>query len=96
MSGQIVWGIHFPLDFKNSGLENMGAKAMIGLCQTMKTYRGSVLAMGDFNTIPGKILSSIVSTIPSDMELLSWDFPTFFGAFYDTVDAREGEVWELI
>lgn len=90
---QIIWGIHFPLDFKNKGVENMGSKTMVKLCETMKMYPGSKFALGDFNTIPGEITKSIMSVIPDHMELISWDIPTFVGAYYDRVKAREGEVW---
>jgi len=96
ISGEIIWGIHFPLDFKNTGPDNLGAKAMAGLVKVLTTYRGSILAMGDFNTIPGKIMQYILQAVPDNMELLSWNFPTFFGAFYDKVQPRDNEEWILI
>lgn len=93
VSKKIVWGIHFPLDFKNQGTENYGSKAMVGLSKIMQTHQFSILALGDFNTIPGKIMQSIVAAIPENMELKGGDFPTYFGSYYDTVVPREGETW---
>jgi hypothetical protein len=95
-SGKIIWGIHFPVDFKNSGTENFGYKAMVRLSKIMETHQGSILAMGDFNTIPGKIIQSIAPAILENMELLHWNFPTYFGSYYDTIMPREGETWILI
>jgi len=96
IENSIVWGIHFPLDFKNKGDENMGSKTMCNLCETMKKYKGSKFALGDFNTIPGEIIYSIIKVIPGDMELTSWDIPTFIGAYYDRVKSREGELWIMV
>jgi hypothetical protein len=54
-SGETVWGLHFPLDFKGDGEKNNNYIAMVELQKVMKAYPGSICAMGDFNTIPGKI-----------------------------------------
>jgi hypothetical protein len=96
ISGEIIWGVHIPHDFVSIGAHNLGAKAMIGLCKVMETHQGSILAIGDFNTIPGEITQSIAAVIPENMELLFWDFPTFYGSFYDQIKPRDGEVWRLI
>lgn len=94
LTEEIVWGIHFPLDFRGKGQDNLGAKAMIGLCKLMDEYSGSVCAIGDFNTIPGHISQSIEAAISPDKEFIVKDEPTFFGAFYDTV--KNDEEWMLL
>lgn len=94
LTGEIVWGIHFPLDFKGKDQENLGAKAMKGLCNLMDEYSGSVCALGDFNTIPGHIELSIKATISANREFIIKDEPTFFGAFYDTV--KNDQEWVLL
>jgi hypothetical protein len=83
--GSIVWGIHFPLDFKGKGANNLGAKAMAGLCHLMKTQIGSICAIGDFNTIPGEITECIKDAIMPGMHFIIENQLTFFGAFYDSV-----------
>jgi hypothetical protein len=93
----LVWGIHFPLDFKNKADANMGYKAMKGLCDLMKHTEGSVCALGDFNTILGYIEDAINSAIDPELKFLYvQDILTFFGAYYDTIQPREGEHWELL
>lgn len=93
-TGGIIWGIHFPLDFKGIGPNNQGAKAMTGLCKVLDSYIGSVCAIGDFNTIPGNIDESIRKVIPDNKEFLVKNEITFFGSFYDTVP-NTGE-WTLL
>ena len=93
VTGEIVWGIHFPIDFARTGADNLQYQAMAGLVSVMKSHEGSVAAMGDFNTIPGNPFESIKAAIPEDMELISADHPTFYGAFYDTMVPREGDNW---
>lgn len=96
-NNSIVWGIQFPLDFKTMGSENMGAKAMQGLCKLMTDQKGSQCAIGDFNTIPGEITQSITNAITPEFEFaVKEDILTFFGAFYDAIIPREGEEWSLL
>lgn len=93
-SGEIVWGVHYPIDFRNIGPNNSQYKTTEGLVDVMNTYKGSVLAIGDFNTIPGNPINSVTAAIPDNMELSYCKFPTFYGAFYDVVNPQENEVWE--
>lgn len=93
MDGSIVWGVHFPLDFKGQHFDNLGAKAMRGLIEIMQNTKGSVCAMGDFNSLPGKISWAIIDAIGDGFELRNNGHETFFGAFYDTVVPKEGEIW---
>ncbi len=96
-TGEIVWGIHFPLDFKNKAKDNFGYKAMVGLQRVMLTYKGSVCAVGDFNTIPGEIMSSIKDAILPEYEFMMDDTePTYFGSFYDTLVPQPNEKWTHI
>ena len=95
VTGEIVWGIHFPIDFRRTGDENSQFKAMTGLVDVMRKHEGSVAAIGDFNTIPGNPIIGTVGAIPDDMEMLGWDLPTFFGAFYDVIPAGRGDDWVL-
>ena len=94
VTGEIVWGIHFPIDFRRTGHENSQFKAMSGLVDVMRKHEGSVAAIGDFNTIPGNPIKSVVGAVPEDMELLGWNMPTFFGAFYDAIP-EGNENWSL-
>lgn len=87
--GTMVWGVHFPIDFKGEGDQNLGAKAMVGLSNLMDAHPGSV-AFGDFNTIHGEIEESVMSAIPANKYLIGDDI-TFLGAFYDTV--KNDETW---
>jgi len=86
-SNKIVWGVHFPLDFKNSGEENHGVITMKNLIKTMVEYPGSICAFGDMNTIPGQIDKSIREAVLSSNQyrLILRSVNTFFGAFYDTI-----------
>lgn len=95
INGDIVWGIHFPLDFKGNGCENLGAKATKGLVEIMKNHSGSICAIGDFNTIPGKIMNCIKDNLSENFEFKYGGFYTFYGAFYDTVSLKE-EDWKSI
>lgn len=96
VSGQIIWGIYLPFDISAFGPDNMAARAMVDLVKIFETYEGSVLAMGDFNTIPGKIMQSIVSAVPENMEFLCWNMPTFLGAHFDRVQPKGDDMWQLI
>jgi hypothetical protein len=89
-NGLIVWPVHFPIDFKGKGKDNLGAKAMKGLCALIKEHPGSI-AFGDMNTIHGEIEDSILSVVPEDM-YLDGSTTTFFGSFYDTV--LNDEAWQ--
>lgn len=82
-----VWGIHFPIDFKGTGSENLCAKAMVGLCSLMDEHLGSV-AFGDFNTIHGEMDTAIRANVSDDKVFLGDDV-TFLGSFYDTVKTDE-------
>ena len=98
-TGEIVWGVHFPLDFKNIGEENNNYKTMKQLQDVMYSYAGSVCAIGDMNTIPGNIDGYIRDAITDDYELMLNGVNTFFGSFYDTIDMeREGDnvVWNQL
>ena len=77
-TGEIIWGINFPLDFKGNNEENLGYKTMINLQQLMKEYKGSICALGDFNVIPGKISDAINQAISQDFEFVLNDEPSFF------------------
>lgn len=85
--GTLVWGIHFPLDFKNKGNDNHCAIAMKGLCALMDEHPGSV-AFGDFNTIHGEMNDVIRANVADDKQMLGDDI-TFLGAYYDTVKTDE-------
>lgn len=92
---EVIWAIHFPLDFKQEGQSNMGYKTMVSLCELMQTTPNSICAFGDFNKIPGKIANCIVDAanlydyqfIVDDQNL------TFYGAYYDVVEPRPNEKW---
>jgi hypothetical protein len=89
IKNKIVWGVHFPIDFKNTGDENHGAITMKNLIKLMNEYPGSVCALGDMNTIPGMINDSIRKVVKDNSDkyelLLDSDTLTFFGSYYDTV-----------
>lgn len=93
-TGKIIWGIHFPLDFKNSGADNLGHKTMVNLQELMKSYDGSICAFGDFNTIPGKIYESIKQAITPDFRFDDENTITFFGSYYDTIPLVEE--WDML
>jgi len=83
---EIIWAIHFPLDFRGKGEENQGYQTMRNCQAVMTKYQGSVLAFGDFNTIPGHIEDAIVSAIQPEFQFLVDDYgPTYFGSHYDLV-----------
>lgn len=94
-NGNCVWGIHFPLDFKSKGADNLGAKAMVNLCSMMKSM-GNCCAFGDFNTIPGFIADTIKASIDSEFKfVIVDDKPTFFGSFYDEVPVGDRSWYPL-
>lgn len=85
-SDKIIWGVHFPLDFKNIGNENHGAITAKNLCDVMDKYNGSICAFGDFNLIPGNVNDSVRDTVQNTgYEFVLHDVLTFFGAYYDTI-----------
>lgn len=94
-TGEIGWGVQLPLDFKGIGKENRGAKGLEGLVEIMNKHSGSVCGIGDFNMLPGQITQSIASVIPENMELTTAPFATFFGAWFDTFEPKEGMFHEL-
>lgn len=87
LNGEIVWGCHFPIDFKNDGELNLGYKTMKNIQSVISEYDGSICVIGDMNMIRGKINDAILSAIDNDkFELvLPPNVYTFFGAFYDTI-----------
>lgn len=87
-TNKIVWGVHFPLDFKNMNGENHGAITMGNLIKIMNDYPNSVCAIGDMNTIPRIITDEICKVVENNVngyKLLLKDTLTFFGAYYDTI-----------
>lgn len=84
-TGHIVWAIHFPLDFKGIGEENLGYKTMINLQQLMHKYDGTVCALGDFNTIPGQVYDAISQAILPEFEFVLKNELSFFGECYDKI-----------
>ena len=88
-SGEIIWGIHFPLDFKGKNKDNLGYKTMVNLQQVLKQYKGSVCAIGDFNTIPGDISDAINDAILPEYKFVLNNELTFFGAYYDTIPMND-------
>ena len=96
VTSEIIWGIHFPLDFKGYGKDNMGYKTMINLQELMNEFKGSVCAFGDFNTIPGAITNAINQAILSNFEFVFENELTFFGSFYDTIPIKNDEIWTSI
>lgn len=89
--GSIVWGIHFPLGNKSASNDKIPAEtlAMNGLVKLMRSHSGSYCAIGDFNTIPGKISDNIMAEIPIDMQFVLKDSLSFFGSYYDTISTDE-------
>lgn len=88
-----VWGIHFPIDFRNKGCENLGAKTMYNLCELMKQYGDDTCAIGDFNTIVGNPMDSINNALDNSIQFIFKDIITFFGAHYDQVIPNANETW---
>jgi hypothetical protein len=94
IKGDIIWGIHAPLDFKGVEDRNLGVIGVRNLINMMKEHKGSCFAIGDFNTIPGPIAEVIKRTIPDDMKMINNpDIMTFFAAFGDVLLPRSDEVW---
>jgi hypothetical protein len=98
ISGKIVWCVHFPLDFKSDDEKNDNYVAMIELQKVMDTYPGSICAMGNFNTVPGKIENLMIFALNYEYEFLLKDFLSFFGSFFDTIDVKHDEsvTWKHI
>ena len=92
VAGDIFWAVHFPLDFKNSGADN--AKTMASLCKAMDEHPGTMCAIGDFNTIPGKIEEVMRAEMArAGKKFLREDgVPTFFGAYFDMVTRPTADV----
>lgn len=84
-TGEIVWGIHFPVDHSGKGAKNLGSKTMVNLQNLMKMHDRSICAFGDFNTIPGNIADAINQAISPEFEFMFQNELTFFGAFYDFI-----------
>lgn len=88
-TGEVCWGVHFPLDFRRSGSENAAHKTMLGLQKVFNAYDGSVCALGDFNTIPGTIEDAIMEAVSPVFELIGGDTLTFYGSYFDTIPVDE-------
>lgn len=97
VSGEMIWAIHFPIDFKGIGSENQGYKTMVNLQGLMNKYVGSVCAFGDFNLIPGVISDAIYQAQTEDYHFVyDKKMLTFFGSYYDTLTPEKDEVWNLL
>lgn len=92
-SGEIVWAIHFPLDFKNKLNNNYGYIAMTNLQSLLANFEGSVCAFGDFNTVPGNPGEAVSAAVQSGFTFAQPEFQTFYGAHYDGVSPYPGENW---
>jgi len=97
LDDDIIWAIHFPVDFKAVGVNNLGYAAMVQLCLLMDQFKGSALALGDFNLIPGVIRDATVLALEERKDAYEFgvDFSnlTFYGAFYDLIEPRKDEIW---
>lgn len=93
--GSVVWGIHSNIDFSPVS-ENKQYETAKEIVRTLQSHKGSIFAMGDFNTIPGNPENSVLKAIPENMILKNSKFQTFYGAFYDTVTPSDNEVWHLL
>jgi hypothetical protein len=93
MDGSIVWVIHYPLDFRNKGEENLGAKTMVASQEMMLNFPNSVCCFGDMNIIQGMIEESIVNAIQNDFKLAfgTREVYTFVGSYFDTLPMNENE-----
>lgn len=90
-NGNCIWGVHFPLDFRFKGSNNLGAKTMKNLCTLMKSI-GKSCVFGHFNTIPGCIIDSIKNAIDDEFSFIIDDGkPTFFGSYCDEVHISSDE-----
>lgn len=86
-SGEIVWGLHFPINFQ---MPQQSAETMRNLCALMESTN-SILAFGDFNIVPGELQDAVVDNVPLEMLLYTPLFPTFFGSFFDSIENVESE-----
>jgi hypothetical protein len=93
IDGNIVWAVHFPLDFKNKANMNHGYIAMTNLQSVLSTYTGSVCAFGDFNTIAGDVADAIKSAILPTYQFVLDNQLTFFGSYYDRITINPDEDW---
>lgn len=86
IEGKIIWSIHFPVDFENSGQNNLSYKTMIKLIEVMKKYKKSYFAFGDFNLIEDCNIFPAVQRAIKDTEYNFFlDELTYFGSFFDTI-----------
>lgn len=85
-TGQIIWGVHFPLDFQSVGSTNPAHTTMLNLQKLMKEHVNTVCAFGDFNLVPGTIRDAIASAVSEDFQFaVGPEQLTFFGSYFDTV-----------
>ena len=94
--GTTFGGVHFPLDFRGDGLENLNAKTLIGLIAAMKKYDVKFV-VGDFNHVGGTniidAMELVLAENPDFMfatqlkDILSGYLPpvTFYGSHIDTL-----------
>lgn len=82
-SGEIVWAVHFPLNFKEPMINY---EVAIELMKIMETYKGSVFAFGDFNSFDAfaDALMKAVDENPK-FNLLINEGLTFYPSYYDTI-----------
>lgn len=90
VGGEIMWGVHFPIDFRGKGKDNMQYKAMVGLVDVMRSHEGSVVAVGNFSAVPGNPSESMKEAIPDDMQFKSAGHPTFYAGYFDTIHEEKG------
>lgn len=94
-NGRVVWGIHIPLDFRGVDTDNQAYKAMLNLVDIMRCNRNSI-AIGDFNTISGRISDCINKAIPEDMQFNIENRLSFFGSYFDSFEDKDNEWLPLI
>ena len=97
-TGTKMAAIHFPLNFRGHGKENLGYKTMKNLLGFAKESNIEFV-FGDFNTVPGNIGDSIMLALEGEKYKFKLDVLTFFGSFYDVIDIvtdKDLEDWQSI
>jgi len=89
VDGSIIWGTHFPIDFKGIKEESNSYIVMARLVEVIKSYKSTIFAFGDFNMIPGNMEEAIILAFKTlkteDMNLIRSQFISFFPAYFDTI-----------
>ena len=82
-SGEIIWAVHFPLNFKEP---TINYEVAVELMKVMKNYKGSEFALGDYNSFDAfaEALLKAVDENP-EFELLIKKLPTFYPSHYDAI-----------